>query len=180
MSKKILVCCASFRKGSNSEKLGDAFIRGAREAGHEVRKLRLAEKTIHFCRGCLSCQQTGKCVIRDDMEPILALLKEADVLALTTPIYYYEMSGLLKTFLDRVNPLYVSSYAFRDVYLFTSGAEENIHTSEHAEAGLQGWIDCFSDARFAGSIFAGGVTDEGDISHREDVLKEAYEMGKTC
>ena len=42
-------------------------------------------------------------------------LRRADVLVFATPIYYYEMSGQMKTLLDRMNPLYSSDYAFREV-----------------------------------------------------------------
>ena len=50
-------------------------------------------------------------------------MNEADVIAFATPIYYYEMSGQLKTMLDRSNPLFGTDYRFRDIYLFTSAAD---------------------------------------------------------
>lgn len=66
MSKKILVISTSLRANSNSDMLAEAFMGGAREAGHEVEKVSLKDKTIGFCKGCLACQKTGSCVIRDD------------------------------------------------------------------------------------------------------------------
>ena len=92
--------------------LAEAFIDGARQAGHEVEKVSLKDKTIGFCKGCLACQKTGSCVIRDDAGAIVEKMMHSDVLVFATPIYYYEMSGQMKTLLDRANPLYTADYAF--------------------------------------------------------------------
>ena len=70
MSKKVLIISTSPRKGGNSDTLAEEFARGAREAGHEVEKIGLWDKTIGFCRGCLACQKTGRCVIHDDADMI--------------------------------------------------------------------------------------------------------------
>lgn len=65
MSKKILVISTSPRKGGNSDALADEFVRGAQETGNQVEKVTLYDKTIGFCKGCLSCR-VRRCVIRDD------------------------------------------------------------------------------------------------------------------
>ena len=65
MSKKVLVISTSPRKGGNSDLLADEFVRGAREAGNSVEKITLYDKTIGFCKGCLACQRTQRCVIHD-------------------------------------------------------------------------------------------------------------------
>ena len=106
MGKKVLILSTSPRAGGNSETLADEFMRGAAEAGHDVKKICLYDKKINFCKGCLACQATRKCVIHDDAETIVAQMKQADVLAFATPIYFYEMSGQMKTLLDRTNPLF--------------------------------------------------------------------------
>ena len=96
MSKRILVLSTSPRIGGNSETLADVFIKGAEEAGHETKKICLYDKKIEFCKGCLGCQTTGKCILRDDAERIIAQMKAMDVLVFATPIYFYEMSGQMK------------------------------------------------------------------------------------
>lgn len=106
MKKKVLVISASLRPGSNSHALAEQFAEGARQAGHEVELVSLRDKEIRFCRGSTSCQKTGSCVIRDDVAPLLEKLRAAQVVAFATPIYYYELCGQLKTFLDRTEPLY--------------------------------------------------------------------------
>lgn len=177
MSKKVLVISTSPRKGGNSETLADAFIRGAEEAGNQLEKVCLYDKTIGFCKGCLACLKTHRCVIHDDADVIAQKMREADVLVFATPIYYYEMCGQMKTMLDRANPLYGSDYRFREVYLLASAAEEEDSTVDGAVKGLSGWIACFPKARFAGTVFGGGADAVGTINGNA-ALDQAYEIGK--
>ncbi len=79
MSKNILVISTSPRKGGNSETLADEFIRGAKEAGNQVEKVCLYDKTIGFCKGCLACLKSQRCVIHDDADIIAQKMKEADI-----------------------------------------------------------------------------------------------------
>ncbi len=175
--KKVLIITSSLRAGSNSEALADEFMRGAADAGHEAEKITLKDKSIAFCKGCLACQKTGKCVISDDAQAIAAKMHDADAIAFATPVYYYGMSGQLKTLLDRANPLYGADYRFRDIYLLTSAADDEARTPDRTVTGLGGWIDCFERARWAGTGFAGGVNDPRDIEGHP-ALQRAYELGK--
>ena len=122
--KNVLIISSSLRGGSNSEILAHEAERGAIEAGNVVEFINLKGKDIKFCIGCLACQKTGKCVQKDDMAEMIAKVQNADVLIFATPIYYYEMSGQLKTFLDRCNPLYPQDNKFKDVYLITSSYDD--------------------------------------------------------
>ncbi|WP_455539722.1 flavodoxin family protein [Terrisporobacter sp.] len=179
MSKNILIISASFRKGGNSDLLSNEFIKGAREAGHQVEKIYLTDKKMEFCRGCLVCQTTGKCIIKDDIAEVLEKMRKVDVIVFTTPIYYYEMSGQMKTFLDRSNPLFPGDYNFKDIYYILTAADENEESTKGPLKGLDGWIYCFEQAKLSGTLFAGGVTDKADIEKFPAKLKEAYEMGKS-
>lgn len=177
MSKNILVISTSPRKGGNSETLADAFVSGAQEAGNQVEKICLYDKTIGFCKGCLACLKPHRCVIHDDADTIAQKMRTADVLVFATPIYYYEMCGQMKTMLDRANPLYDSDYSFREVYLLATAADEDEHTIDGAEKGLSGWIACFPKANLTGTIFAGGVDAMGAIKGHV-ALDKAYELGR--
>ena len=148
MAKKVLIISTSIRPNSNSEILANAFADGARTSGNEVELISLKNKTIDFCKGCFACQKLGHCVIKDDANAITEKMLNADVIVWATPIYYYEMSGQMKTMIDRANPLFTL-----------------------------GWIDCFEKARFAGKVFAGGFTVPKEIEGSTK-LKEAFEMGK--
>ena len=177
MSKNILIISTSLRFNSNSDLLAQSFEKGALEAGHLVERVTLRDKTIQFCKGCLSCVKTQKCVIHDDVNEIVEKMKEANVLVFSTPIYYYEMCGQMKTMLDRANPLYGSDYQFREVYLLTCAAEEDEGAAKRAVEGLKGWIACFEKAKLAGALFAGGVTEAGEIKEHS-ALQKAYDMGR--
>lgn len=178
MGKKVLIVSTSLRQNSNSEALANAFFRGARDGGNTVEKISLHDKTIGFCKGCLACQKTGRCIIHDDADAIAHRMSIADVLVFATPIYYYEMSGQLKTMLDRANPLYTTDYAFRDIYFLSAAAEDAEGVDARAISGLEGWIECFPKARLAGTVFAGGVAGTGEIEGHS-ALTKAYEMGKS-
>lgn len=178
MSKRILVLSTSPRIGGNSETLADVFIKGAEEAGHETKKICLYDKKIDFCKGCLACQTTGKCILRDDAERIIAQMKTMDVLVFATPIYFYEMSGQMKTLLDRTNPLFPAEYEFRDIYLLATSADEEESSMEAAVKGLEGWISCFEKSRLAGVVRGTGADKKGAIEECGEALSAAYKMGR--
>lgn len=178
MGKKILFVSSSLRAKSNSERLAREAARGARDAGNEVEFVSLKDKDLRFCKGCLACQKTGRCVIKDDMAELIAKVQSAKTLVFVTPIYYYELSGQLKTFLDRCNPLFPQEYAFREVYLMTASAEDGDEVYETAAGGLKGWIDCFPECRYAGVFSGGGLNDGGEAERKADVLERAYAFGK--
>ena len=172
---KVVIVSSSIRGGSNSEALARAAANGAKAAGHEVTEISLKGKTIGFCKGCLACQRTLKCVIADDANEIAETVKNADTVVFATPIYYYEMSGQLKTLLDRMNSLYPSEYCFRNIYMMTVAAAEDDNTPLKAVNGLQGWVDCFTKAELKGNIFFGGLTDSNGVT--DDDIKRAEEFG---
>ncbi len=177
MSKHVLIITASLRHNSNSDALAAAFAQGAKEAGNSLETVSLKGKSIGFCVGCLACQKTQRCVIRDDAAALAEKVKNADAVVFATPVYYYGPSGLLKTFLDRCNPIYPSDYAFRDVYLLATAADTDESAMDGPVKAMAGWVDCFEKARLAGTVFGGGVDAPGQIAGHE-ALQRAYEMGK--
>jgi multimeric flavodoxin WrbA len=105
---KILAVNGSPRgKRGNTHIMVEAFLEGAEEAGADVEQVLLSKKAIRNCKGCFWCwlKTPGKCVIKDDMEPILEKLKEADLLVFATPLYVDNVTGLMKNFMDRILPL---------------------------------------------------------------------------
>lgn len=200
--KKVVVISASLRPGSNSHAMAEQFAKGAEAAGHQVELISLRGKEIRFCVGCLSCQQTGACIFKDDVPAIMERVLNADVVCWATPIYYYEMSGQMKTLIDRMNAMYSNvatseskasslalpsqsnvtegkDYRFRDIYLLTTAAEDDSFVPQRAESGLQGWIDCYGKCSLKGHLFCGGVDAPNEITGNAK-LQEAYKMGKTA
>ena len=87
---------------STSCYLSDRFTEGAKAAGHEVFTFDAANSDTHPCRGCDSCGMNGPCIFKDDIEnTLMPQMLAADMLVLTTPLYYYGMSAQLKTVIDR-------------------------------------------------------------------------------
>ena len=175
--KKVIVISTSLRHGSNSDMLADQFVEGAKSAGNDVEKISLVGKNIQFCKGCLGRHKLGRCVINDDVNAIMSKVINADVVCWATPIYYYEMSGQMKTLIDRMNAMYGREYTFRDVYLLTTAADDDEQTPKRAETGLTGWIDCYPESHLAGALFCGGVNDARAIEGNQK-LQEAFELGK--
>ena len=176
--RKVLVITTSLRANSNSDVLAQRLMQGATDAGHDVQLVSLKGKELRFCIGCLSCQKTQKCVLRDDAVEIAEKVKNADTLVFVTPIYYYEMCGQMKTLLDRLNPLYPSDYKFRKVYMLSVAAEDEDEVPEKAVSGLRGWVDCFEKAELAGSLLCGGITAPGEASDKSEAQARAYQFGK--
>ena len=175
--KKVIVISTSLRPGSNSHAMAEQFAKGAKAAGHQVEFVSLRGKEIKFCIGCLSCQKTGACVFKDDVPAIMESVLNADVVCWATPIYYYELSGQMKTLIDRMNAMYPKDYKFREVYLLTTAAENEEFVPKRAEGGLTGWIDCYGKSALKGHLFCGGVGSPNEIAGNAK-LQEAFEMGK--
>lgn len=176
MAKKVLIIGTSPRKNGNSNTIAQEFAKGATASGNNVEIVYLYDKHINFCKGCLACQKTHKCVIQDDANEIVEKIKNSDVIVWATPIYYYEMSGQMKTMIDRGNPLFGSDYKFKDVYLITTSADTGEYSADGAIKGLQGWIDCFAGTQIKGIIKGLGLEAVGDAIDKP-ILKEAYNMG---
>ena len=88
MKKNIVVISSSLRINSNSEILAKEFVKGA-EKNNNVELINLKDYEINFCKGCLACQSTGKCIIDDGVKDIIEKVENADVVVFSTPIYYY-------------------------------------------------------------------------------------------
>ena len=176
--KKVLIISTSLRTGSNSEILAKEVAKGAKEKGHKVEFVSLKNKKIAFCKGCLACQKLGKCAIKDDANQITEKIKKSDVIVWATPVYYYEMSGQMKTVIDRANSLYSSNYKFREVYLVTTSTEDSKDVADKVISGVQGWIDCFDNVKLKKTLSGGGAEGPNDAKNMPKLLKQAYEIGK--
>ncbi len=98
---RIVVLEGSPNKKGSSNLLADAFIRGAKEAGHTVEIIDAAHANLHPCTGCVHCGYEGPCIQKDDMELFRKQILRADMLVFATPLYYYGMSAQLKILVDR-------------------------------------------------------------------------------
>lgn len=181
MNKKIVILNGSPRKAGNTAALTAEFTRGAKEAGNTVKEFFLNEMDIHGCRGCFGGHSTRECpcVQSDDMNQIYPLVKECDVIVLATPLYYWNMSGQIRTAVDRLFALEeggenllrghgracallmaAEGHGFEDVVLYYD------HLMEHLK-----WKNL-------GHVLAGGNANAGDIKGKPE-LQKAYALGKS-
>lgn len=177
MNKNVLILATSPRKNANSSRLAEAFCKGVKDAGNSAEIVYLYNKQVGFCCGCLSCQRTRKCIIKDDVNYIVDKMSEADVIVWASPIYYYDVCAQMKTLIDRSNPLFGTNYKFRDVYFLAASADQSQDAMDGAIVSLQGWLSCYGKAELKGVVKALGVEQIGDIDGLP-ALDEAYLMGK--
>lgn len=175
MSLKVLILSSTPRKGGNSDILCDQFAKGAREAGHQVEKVRLAEKNIGYCHACYACRHHG-CVQQDDAGAILDQMMAADVIVLATPVYFYTMSAQLKALIDRSVAIYPRLTHKRYYYIMTM-ADTDSAKFEGTLAALRGFLDCYDGSVEEGIIRAPGVYEKGEVS-ATPAFEEAYRLGK--
>ena len=177
MAKKVVVVSASPRKGGNSDLLCDQFVRGATEAGHEVKKVSLRDKRIGHCTACDACQGNGgRCVQQDDMAGILDAMIRADVIVMATPVYFYTMNGQMKTLIDRTYARY-TEITGKEFYFIMTAAVKRKDLLERTLEGFRGFTSCLGRAREKGVIYGTGAWNKGDIA-ASPAPAEAYEMGK--
>jgi multimeric flavodoxin WrbA len=175
MRKNILIISATPRKNGNSDLLCDEFMKGAREAGHTVEKIRLAEKKINYCTGCCSCVgRQGACVQKDDMNDILSRILAADVMVLASPVYFRSFNGQMKTFMDRVCPIY-SMIHNKDVYFIASAAGGSLPVESTFQS-FRVFTDCL-DVQEKGTVSITGLWDAGGVKGTK-AMSEAYTMGQ--
>ena len=177
MGKKVLILSGSPRKGGNSDLLCDEFLRGAREAGHDVEKIRVTEKKIAPCSGCYYCQgHGGACAHRDDMAELLQKMIDADVLVLASPVYFYSIDAQLKAVIDRTVARWLE-VKNKEFYYIATMADEARSSADTTLACFRGYADCVEGAVEKGVIIGSGVYEPGKVKDTP-AMKDAYQMGK--
>ena len=181
MAKKIVIINGSPRPKGNTALLCQAFMEGAREAGHEARIFDLQKMKIG---GCIGCMRGGKdlaspCTIKDDMDQIYPAYEEADVVALATPMYYWAFSGQLKTAFDRLfavaehNPDYANPV--KECVLIMP-AEGDAESNWKPAVDYYRSLCSFLNWKNRGEILAGGVLEDGAVAGKP-AIGEARRLG---
>jgi len=98
---KVLGIVCSPRKGGNTEIMIEEALAAAREAGAETDTFMIAGKTINGCDACASCFETGRCKIKDDMQPLYEKMEAADAILFGSPVYFHSYTAQAKAIIDR-------------------------------------------------------------------------------
>lgn len=162
--KNILVLNGAARKNGNTVKLLTAFTEGAQSSGHRVESFYLQDMDIRGCLGCLACQRAPKgrdnlCVQEDDMAQIYSAFKKADVVVFVSPMYFFSVTGTLKTATDRLyaasNQLGQQGFQKESVLLMTAGGSDYSQPAR--------WYDYFEKYcgwKNLGKVLGSGKTEE--------------------
>ena len=175
LMKKVLILSSTPRKGGNSEILCEQFRKGAESKGNSVEMLSLRDFRIGFCTGCGACQKTGACVIADDVPAISEKMRAADVIVLSTPVYFYTLSAQMKVLIDRMCPDY-TKLRNKDFYFIATAADGEPACVERTFEAFRGFLDCLEDCRECGAVRGTGAWERGEI-RTSPAMRTAFELG---
>ena len=180
--KSILAFVGSPRNGGNCDILVHHAVQAAKETGAAAEIYYLNEMNYRGCQGCNGCKRGDACVLKDDLTPLYEKIHAADAVVVASPVYFGEVSGQTKSFLDRW-------YAF-----LTEGYEKRLKPGKKGlvilayEMEKEGAYDrvlerYFGELKFMGltevSGFAvAGVRDKGDVLARPEALEKAARFGR--
>lgn len=104
---KIIAVNGSPRTGWSTEKLLSAALKGAESAGAETELVNLYELDYKGCYSCFECKRLGgesyaACAIEDELAPVLRRVLEADALIIGSPVYFWDVTGQMRSFLERL------------------------------------------------------------------------------
>ena len=174
----ILILESSGNKNGSSNMLAKEFIRGAKEAGHQITEYDVIRKDIRPCIGCNRCGMSGPCVQKDDYEKELkGLIKAADMLVFVMPVYYYNWPAQLKTVVDRFYSFTGELTSMRKKTALIGVAWDNTDTVFAVVTAYYRQLCSYMDFRDQG-IIEGKGCGTPDMTRRSKYMKDAYELGK--
>ena len=184
MSKYVLILKSSPRENGNSNTLAGQVEAGAKEAGATVESLMLHHMDIRPCDACDTCQETGVCIVKDDMQQVYPLLEKADAIVIAGPVYWFTISAQAKLCIDRWYALLSEDspqknsfhdkqigivLTYGDTDLYTSGGINAIYTFES--------MFRYLGAEITGMVY--GTADEvGDAEKQPELMESAFQLGQ--
>jgi multimeric flavodoxin WrbA len=185
---KITCVLGSPRRNGNSEVLARRFCDSAEKLGAQVQAFALNELQYRGCQACMACKtKSDKCVLEDDLTPVLESIREGDVLVMASPVYLWDVTSLLRGFIERTYSYFVPDFATNPnpsrlkpgkklVFIQTQG-----QPSENMFADLFSRIEpIFKRYGFTNNhlIRGLGVRKLGEVGSREEVMKRAEETAR--
>ncbi|MFC1992401.1 flavodoxin family protein [Chloroflexota bacterium] len=169
----ILGVMCSPRKWGNSWLLLEEALSGAKEHGANTEMVTLVEMELLPCDGCFTCQKTQHCHIKDDMRDIYPKVLAADGIIFATPVYFLNVSGQAKIFIDRLYPLY-REYKLANKVGGTIAVATRLGLSQ-----VWNFFDFFFaiNGMIAADFVAGFGTEKGDVKRDKHAMKAARELG---
>ena len=186
----VLGIYGSPRKGGNTDILLDRALEGAESAGATTQKIYARTLKISGCVECGSCEKTGKCVIKDEMQDIYPILDEASSIILAVPIFFYSPPAQVKLLIDRGQACWSrrmlektseqrKQYDRGIGYLISVGATRGEKLFDCTMLIARYFFDAL-DKAYGGELLIRGIEKSGSINQRPDMLQAAFELGKTA
>lgn len=174
----IVILVGSVRKNGNTARLAQSFAEGAVK-NNNVEIISVADYNVDPCIGCNSCftREGNQCFQDDDMVQIYEKLRNADVVVVASPVYFYGISAQLKAIVDRLHTPMRNTFHIKKLGLLLVGAAELAKLFEPIIIQYQMVLDFFK-LESIGTVLVRGVKDIGDIEG-SSALKEAYELGNS-
>lgn len=176
-NKSVLIISSSPRKGGNTDLLCDAFARGAEETGGQVEKIFLADYRIDYFSEADE-QRVGDRAseAEDDVPMLVDKMVRADVIVLASPVYYMNITGQLKTFIDRTFGRY-REMKDKEFFYLTACADPEESTADWAINAFRGFVMCLPNPTERGMMKAIGMGRKGAVKGSQ-FEEEAYQLGK--
>jgi multimeric flavodoxin WrbA len=180
----ILGILGSPRSKGNSDILLELVFKGATDAGAAVQKAVLNDLKFKACQGCNDCHEEGRCVQRDDLDPVYEMLEEADAVIIASPIYFSGLSSQTKMLIDRCQCLWIRNEKLgryssgtrkrRGAFIAVGGDEKAVF--QHAVGEIRAFY-CAIGLVYDGEILLPGVESKGEVLSHPTVMAEAERLG---
>lgn len=182
---KVVGISGSPRRGGNTETLLKEVLRGAEEAGAEIRLFILSQMNIAPCRHCDGCLAEGECVVKDDMWLIYPEIESLDALVLASPIFFYGVTAQTKAMIDRCQAFWNRKYILkrriatekRKGVFISVGGTKFPDLFDHAKATVKNFFITI-DVAYWGELLFPGIDKKGEIREHPTALEDAYLLGK--
>ncbi len=165
--KKILGISGSPRNNGNSE-VALARVAANCKKNADVLVYNVSQMNVHLCDGCLTCEETGRCHQKDDMKQIVEQLVVADIIIISTPVYFDGLPAICKNILDRTNSL-CDSLGGKEAYILTFGQADET-SWERACACLENYFEVMGIEVLGKYSFL--AREKNDIANNEEILKK--------
>jgi multimeric flavodoxin WrbA len=184
MAPPTLLINGSPRENGNTDALLARFIQGAESVSHEFVYLKLRDLRIGDCIGCCTCREESTCKLQDDMTDIRGKIENSGLLIFASPNYWCGITGLMKTFMDRLyfyhHPKNSARLTSKEaVILSTMGESTNIAYEssllvEFFERAMKSLGITIRDI-----LLFPGLMEKDDVFGKPDYLAQAFALGKS-
>ena len=184
---KIIAFQGSPRREGNTDLLFREALSAARKSEDEIVIFPLNDMSIRPCQNCGGCEQTGTCVMTDDMDRIYPAIREADRVVVASPIFFFGLSAQMKAMIDRCQAIWSEKYllkrnipagpAGRKGLLLLVGGMKKETGVECGNATATAFFRSISVPEHEVLSYL-GVDKKGAILDHPTAMKDAFEAGK--